>query len=114
MAAVRSGSVGLESVNETLPDPVGLEVSLGIDADAEELLTVPDGENLAAELAVDLCQGGLAQGGQAHGTNPIGVAGDLGDDHFVNSVADLRWELEEWRVTLEVVRKMRNGRLSLE
>lgn len=60
VATVRSVGVDLEPVDEVLPDLVGLGVPLGVDGDTEEPLLVPDWEDLAAELAVDLCQGGLA------------------------------------------------------
>lgn len=60
VAAVRFVGVGLEPVDEVLPNLVGLGVPLGVDADTEESLLIPDWEDLAAELAVDLCQVGLA------------------------------------------------------
>lgn len=94
VAAVRSVGVGLEPVDEVLPDLVGLGVPLGVDGDTEEPLLVPDWEDLAAELAVDLCQGGLAKGGLAHGMIPVEGVGSVRDDHIVDHVAELRGELE--------------------
>lgn len=94
VAAVRSVGVDLEPVDEVLPDLVGFGVPLGIDADTEEPLLVSDWEDLAAELAVDLCQGGLAKSGLAHGMIPIAGVGNVRDDHIVDHVAELSRELE--------------------
>lgn len=67
VATVRAGGVGLEAADEVLPDPFDIGVPLGVNADPEALLPVPHVEHLAAELPVDLCQGGLAEVEVTHG-----------------------------------------------
>lgn len=92
MAAVCSGGVSLEPVDEVLPDLVGIGVPLGVEPNTEGLLLfVLDVEDLSAELAVDLRQAGLAKDGLAQVVNRITCARGFNHDHFVDHDADLSW-----------------------
>lgn len=74
---------------------------------------VPHGEDLAAELPVDLCQRGLAEAGLSTDETVvrIGKSAEVVDDHFVNLVPDLSWQGQKVGVALETVSHLKRSGL---
>jgi len=90
-SAIQTGDERAKGTEELIPDLVDLAVGLGVDAHAEALAAVENGEDLVAELPVGLGEGGLARAELADWTLIlISHCGDIINDHEVDHVADLR------------------------